>query len=76
VERTLTPVVDRVEESADSLGHILFRKVVDAYTDCAAAAGKKTRGREAQSTMLGLFEARGVIPAVTAEVKQRISELK
>jgi hypothetical protein len=76
VERTLKPVVENVELASNSLGHILFRAVVDAYTDCAAETGKKAVARNAQSAMLKLFEARGVLPAVLEAVKQRVQAMK
>jgi hypothetical protein len=76
VEQTLRSIVDRAEEAANSLGHITFRRTVDAYTDCALRARKKADARQAQSTMLKLFEARSVLASVTESVRQRVNELK
>jgi hypothetical protein len=68
-------VVAQSKEAADALGHILFKRVVDTYTDCAVAVQKKARARTAQREMLSMFEARKVVERVVEDVRGRVREL-
>jgi hypothetical protein len=76
VER-LEPVLgDRMEAAADTMGHIWYRDVVDTYTAAAERIKAVGKARKAQEQMLGLFEARGVLPSVCRAVAERVSALK
>lgn len=75
VERDLAPIVEQSKVSADALGHIGYRRVVDAYTDCALRVRKKAKARSAQREMLSLFEARKVVEPVVEKVRGRVREL-
>jgi hypothetical protein len=71
----LAPVVEHPAEAADSLGHMRFRTTVDLYTAAAERAHRRLRAREAQRTMLGLFERRQVVSSVCDQVARRVREL-
>ncbi len=76
VERALRPIVQQPESAADALGHIVYRRTVDVYTDAAVECGKRAAARKAQRELLALFEQRNVVPQVVEEVKERAAELK
>ncbi|MDQ3696904.1 MAG: hypothetical protein M3373_02610 [Gemmatimonadota bacterium] len=74
--RALEPVVEQPEAAADSLGHIRYRSAVDVYTTASTEIGKRTKARDAQRTLLALFEQRDVLPSVRAAVEDRVRELE
>ncbi len=76
VQRRLAPVVERPERAADVVGHIVYRRLVDTYTDAAVETRNAEGAREAQSTMLELFRARGVVQPVIDDVERRVGELR
>ncbi|MCZ6666573.1 MAG: M20/M25/M40 family metallo-hydrolase, partial [Gammaproteobacteria bacterium] len=76
VQRTLQPVVDDTATAADSIGHIEFRRVVDAYTECALQTRKRAAARKAQESLVGVFKERRVVKSVIESIERRIGELK
>lgn len=71
----LAPLVEQADAVADSLGHMRFRSTMDLYTDAAELARARPRARDAQRTMLGLFERRGVVQSVCDSVARRVRTL-
>ncbi len=76
VVRKLDPVIEHMEPAADAIGHITYRRVVDTYTDCALEVRERGKARDAQSSLLGLFRERSVVPGVVADVERRVDELR
>ncbi|MGI9022212.1 MAG: hypothetical protein ACR2HV_03045 [Acidimicrobiales bacterium] len=76
VERRLSAVVERPAEAADVVGNIVFRRLVDTYTDAVVETRDRAQGRQAQATMLELFRARGVVQPVLDDVERRVDELR
>ncbi len=74
VQRALEKVV-KDPSAADSVGHIEFHQLVDCYTDCAIQLQNKVAAREAQRSILFLFESRNVVKPVVDNIKRRINEL-
>ena len=76
VQRRLSPVVERPAEAADVVGNIVYRRLVDTYTDAVVGTQNREQGRQAQTTMLELFRARGVVQPVLDDVERRVDELR
>lgn len=75
VERRLRPMVERPAEAADAVGHIVYRRFVDTYSDSALEANKRDDARQAQTQMLELFRRREVVQPVVNEVEERVRQL-
>ena len=76
VERRLASVVERPAQAADAVGHIVYRRLVETYTDAALETNNRTQAREAQTTLLELFRARDVVQPVIQELERRVDELR
>ena len=75
MQRRLSPLVERADEAADVVGHIVYRRLVDSYTDAALETRSREQARRAQTTMLELFQARNVVEPVVREIECRVAEL-
>ncbi|HSH59596.1 MAG TPA: hypothetical protein VK988_08160 [Acidimicrobiales bacterium] len=76
VQQRLTPLVEQPSKAADVVGHIVYRRLVETYTDAALETRNRSQARQAQSRMLELFRSRGVIQPVVEEVEQRVDQLR
>jgi hypothetical protein len=76
VQRRLSPVVERPEEAADVVGHIVYRRLVETYTDAALETDGRAEAHRAQRTMLQMFQERDVVEPVVREVERRVEELE
>jgi len=54
----------------------VYRRLVDTYTDAVVETQNLEQGRQAQTTMLELFRARGVVQPVLDDVERRVDELR
>jgi hypothetical protein len=72
--RRLTPVVEEAAAASNAVGHIVYRSLVDTYTDAAIEAGDRSSAQERR--MLELFKQRDVIAPVVAEVEERAREIQ
>jgi hypothetical protein len=69
-------LIGDVERTADTMGHIWFRDVIDQYTSAALAAKRTDKAYQAQNVMHALFAKRGVVADVLATIGARVDELK
>ncbi len=76
VQRRLTPLVERPADAADVVGHIVYRRLVETYTDAALETKNRDDARQAQSQMLELFRQRNVVQPVIEEIEHKVNELK
>lgn len=76
VKRRLSPMVEHPEEAADVVGHIVYRRLVDTYTEAALETRDRAGAREAQTALLKLFDKRRVLERVVKEVTKRLNQLK
>ena len=76
VQSRLSPMVERPEEASTVVGNIVYRRMVDTYTEAAIESQKRDEARRAQTTMLELFKARGVVQPVVEDVERRVDELR
>jgi hypothetical protein len=68
-------VTKQAQITADTIGHIRFLRMIDAYTIAALQANRRNLAITAQRSVLALFEYRKVLPTVIAAVKARLAEL-
>ena len=61
--------------AADAIGHITYRKIVEAYVNCAQKANQKPEARRVMNNLLELFENRKVIPSVIKELRSDVKKL-
>jgi hypothetical protein len=72
----LDPVVTtEAATAADTMGHIYYRKLVDAYADLAVETRSRERGRHAQKQMLEMFRSHGVLGTVVQDIEQQLVRL-
>lgn len=76
IEEMATMLIGDIERSADTMGHIWIRDVIDQYTDAALACKKYDKAYQAQNVMHALFERRGVVANVLETIAARAAELK
>lgn len=76
VQRRLTPLVERPAAAADVVGHIVYKRLVETYTDAALETNNQDDARRAQSQMLELFRHRNVVQPVIEEIEHKVNELK
>jgi len=76
VERRLSPLVERPQEAADVVGNIVYRRLVETYTEAALESQHRDQARQAQSSMLEMFRERGVVQPVLDDVARRVDELR
>jgi hypothetical protein len=76
VKRRLSSVVEHPDEAADVVGHIVYRRLVDTYTEAALETLDRASAREAQAALLQLFEKRQVLERVIKEVAKRLNQLR
>jgi hypothetical protein len=74
--RTLESVIARPDSAADSLGHIAYTKLVNAYVDCTAALPKKGQAPKALRDMLEMYKKRKVVKTVIDDTKKRLEKIK
>lgn len=75
VQRMLAPIVADAKKAADTLGHILFERLMKSYVACAVEDGKKPAARIAQKAMVSLFKDRKVLRSVLKRAEARLKEL-
>jgi hypothetical protein len=76
VQRRLTPLVERPADAADVVGHIVYKRLVETYTDAALEIKNRDDARRAQSQMLELFRQRNVVQPVIEEIEHKVNKLK
>lgn len=76
VQQRLTAVVEHPAEAADAVGHIVYRRLVETYSDAALETNNRSQAREAQRTLLALFRNRDVVQPIIQEVERRVDELR
>ena len=62
-------------KAADAIGHITYRKIVEAYANCAIKTKQKTEARHVMNNLLALFKKRKVIQAVLKELENDVKKL-
>ncbi len=72
VYQRLHPLIEEPEQAANALGHIVYRRFVDTYTDSAVAINKRAEARQAQSALLDLFRKRDVVQPVVNEIEAQV----
>lgn len=75
VQKTLAPVLADAQKAADTLGHILFERVMRSYVSCAVADGKKAAAKTAQKALVSVFKHRKVLRSVVQRAEARLKEL-
>ena len=75
VVRDMEQVVEDMPYSADAIGHILYRHIVDTYVMCAAETKNKDKARAAKKSLLDLFTKRNVISSVIQQLEEDLEEL-
>ena len=75
VYQRLQPLIDQPDKAADAVGHIVYRRFVDMYSESAAALDHGPEAGQAQSTLLELFRRRNVVQPVVDEVARKVREL-
>ena len=75
VELITDLVMDRADTTANTMGHIHYRRMIDEYTTAALLAGRYHLAVKAQRRLLALFEQRKVQPGIIGEVKTRLAEI-
>ncbi len=76
VQRRLAPVVEHPDQAADVVGNIVYRRLVETYTEAALETNNRQRAQQAQRTLLELFRARDVVEPVVRDVERRVNELR
>jgi hypothetical protein len=75
--RELHPVImEQPEVTANTMGHIWYKDVVDAYTEAAITAGEVGKAEEAQQQMIHMFKKREVVSNVVGSAESRLKDLK
>ncbi len=72
VYQRLRPLIEEPKEAADAVGHIVYRRFVDTFTDSALAINKRSEARRAQSELLELFRQRNVVQPVVEEIEDHV----
>lgn len=75
VYRRLLPMVERPTEASDAVGHIVYRRFVDTYTESALAVNQRGDARRAQAQLLELFRRRDVVQPVVQDVEEHLRQL-
>jgi hypothetical protein len=75
--RELHPVImEQPEVTANTMGHIWYKDVIDTYTKAAVKAGELRRAEEAQQQMVNMFKKRGVVSSVVEHCESRLRDIK
>jgi hypothetical protein len=69
-------VLDNCERTANTMGHIWFKEVVDTLTEAALDAGEPAIAKEVQEQMIGLFKSRKVMKSVIDGAEERGKEIE
>jgi hypothetical protein len=72
----MKPVIDRPDAAADSLGHIVYTRIVNDYADCSMGLPKKGQAAKALREMLELYQKRKVIRSVIESTKNKLEKIK
>lgn len=64
----MAPVLDDIDQVADTFGHIAARKRVTAYSQALADSGRQDEAAQVQRDLHGVMAARGVLPTVLDQI--------
>lgn len=67
VEELQPVLMQRADETADTMGHIWYVQMVNAYARAAEDAGQKGKSREARTQLADFCRQRGIVRSVTEE---------
>jgi hypothetical protein len=70
VEELEAVLLNRVEQTADTMGHIWYVQNVEAYAKAAQDAGEGSKAREARVQLAEFCRQRGIVPSVTEKVER------
>lgn len=76
VAKVAPVVLEDVERTADTMGHIWFSEVVNTFTEAALEAGEPIKAKQAQEQMVELFKKRNVVKSVVDRAEGRINEIE
>ena len=68
--------MEQPEVTANTMGHIWYKDVVDAYTEAAIKAGEVGKAEEVQQQMIYMFKKRDVVSHVVGSAESRLKDLK
>ena len=75
--REMHPVImEQPEVTANTMGHIWYKDVIDTYTKAAVKVGELRRAEEAQQQMVNMFKKRGVVSSVVEDCESRLRDIK
>jgi hypothetical protein len=63
-------LVNRADQTADTMGHIWYVQNVEAYARAAQVAGDAGKAREARTQLAEFCKQRGIVQSVTEEVEK------
>ena len=65
--------MDDLEGTADSIGHIETRRVVDAYARCAVKSKKQAAAKTVYKRLLDLYKERSVVESAITDLEKDIN---
>jgi hypothetical protein len=75
VEELSQMLTEKASRTADTMGHIWYCEMVNAYTEAAVKTGERGKAEQAQEQMVGLFKERNVVTSVVEDAEERLNEL-
>jgi hypothetical protein len=76
VEHLAEVVIEQSHMAAQTMGHIYFQEVVDAFTRAAMKTGAQRLALQAQERLVGLFKSRDTPPSIAAAAESRMVQLR
>jgi len=76
IYKSMKPIVESGDETANALGHIAYQRAVNAFTQCSIAVNKLSDARAAQEQMLAVFKRRKVIQPVIRAIEKKVGDLQ